>query len=149
MDKEKSKAEVSFENIDAIEDDWLKEIYKHYQARFLSDNNRIWTTAAIFIPLSLAPFVVLIRENEFTLIQLIVIATISSLFLVAWLAIAESHKQYQEKSMLILRAIERKKGLMVQNNRTRRLGAKHSRWLLASGIWLSWLAIFFFWPMEL
>ncbi|MDR3463406.1 MAG: hypothetical protein P4L76_13925 [Beijerinckiaceae bacterium] len=38
-------------------DSWLQLLYSSYLQRFLSDNNRIWTTGQWMIPLSLAPLV--------------------------------------------------------------------------------------------
>jgi hypothetical protein len=38
---------------------WLELLFKHYSDRMLSDNERIWRTGALLIPLSLAAFAAL------------------------------------------------------------------------------------------
>ena len=42
-------------------EDWKQSLYQNYTNRFLSDNNRIWVTGGIFIPVALAAFVVPVR----------------------------------------------------------------------------------------
>jgi len=127
-------------------EEWLKEIYKHYQSRFLSDNNRIWTTAAILVPLSVAPFAVLAKGSVLTTMQLLLMAIVSSMFLIAWLFIADVHKEYQNRSDKIINAIEKKIGFVFNHVPQKKIRAGNTRWLMACGIWSAWLSVLAFWP---
>ena len=44
---------VCHEN-DYDKDEWLRLLYSSYLKRMLSDNERIWKTGAIFIPISIS-----------------------------------------------------------------------------------------------
>jgi hypothetical protein len=92
-------------------DEWLQIIYQSYSQRFISDNERIWATGAIMIPLALAIFVALPSIKEPTTLQLITLGIPSILVMMSWLVIAENHRAFQEKSRAWIVAIEETLGL--------------------------------------
>ncbi len=94
-------------NNPAIADDWLKAFYSSYSQRFLSDNNRIWSTAQIMIPLSLAGFAALTALKEPQFVHLLTLALVSSAIMIIWLVIAENHRAFQDKSLEWLLEIEK------------------------------------------
>lgn len=121
---------------------WLQILYQSYASRFLSDNERIWNTGAIVIPLSLAGFVAVISLNKPQWPQVIVLMTGSIVLMFIWLMIAENHRAFQQKSQAWLVAIERTLklkggwGPKVKGNFLNRLSTKFSV--------QSWRWIFFF-----
>ncbi|MFZ2444773.1 MAG: hypothetical protein WAW37_00305 [Syntrophobacteraceae bacterium] len=86
--------------------DWLRSIYISYKDRFISDNNRIWTTAAIIVPLSFSPLVFLPKLNNMNIVYFIALALASLSLMLFWLLTAEAHRSFQNKSMTWLIAIE-------------------------------------------
>lgn len=85
----------------------LKEVYGSYTSRFISDNSRIWTTAASMIPLSLGSFVVLASIAKPTLAQIVLLSAASWILMTVWLVIAENHRAFQNASMQRLSQIEK------------------------------------------
>ena len=88
-------------------DKWLETLYNHYSERFNEDNNKIWTTASIFIPTSLAGFVAYTTIENPSILQIFVLMTGSLALLTIWLFIAENHRAFQDKSLAWIVAIER------------------------------------------
>lgn len=84
----------------------LIHIYDRYSANFLSDNARIWTTAASMIPLSLGAFVVLASIRRPTLLEIVILSAAAWILMSAWLVIAENHRALQEGSLRVIREIE-------------------------------------------
>ncbi len=84
----------------------LISVYDRYSAMFLSDNARIWTTAATMIPLSLGAFVVLASLRSPALIQIIMLSAAAWVLMTVWLIIAENHRAFQEGSQRVLQDIE-------------------------------------------
>lgn len=88
--------------------DWLKTLYLRYAEKFARDNERIWTTAAIFIPLSLSGLAFL-KDASFIRIVLLAIGSIK--LMEFWVNIAENHRAFQNKSQAILKAVEERYAL--------------------------------------
>lgn len=85
----------------------LSTIYQGYSQRFLSDNTRIWATAATMIPLSLGAFVVLASIDRPSRFQIVILPLTGWLLMSIWLVIAENYRSLQDVSYQWLRAVER------------------------------------------
>jgi hypothetical protein len=82
-------------------------MYETYGNRFISDNTRIWTTAASMIPLSFGAFVVLASIDQPSRLQVVLFPLAGWLLMSVWLVIAENHRAFQDPSLQCIRAIER------------------------------------------
>jgi hypothetical protein len=89
----------------AIDLDFLRTMYQVKSQQFLSDNGRIWSTAALLIPLSLAPFGLAIGNGR-NAAQLLLLAFASVLLVGSWLLIAEAHRNFQNASLNWMIGIE-------------------------------------------
>ncbi len=74
---------------------WVETFYKSRTDRFIAENNKIWTTGRIFIPISIAIFGVYATLEGPTLKQLGILASISIILLVIWEMISITHKRFQ------------------------------------------------------
>jgi hypothetical protein len=132
---------------------WLRTIYEHHSELFLANNNKIWTTASVLIPLSLAGFVAIASLDDLDLyhVQVLMFASISLILI--WLVIAENHRAFQQKDEAWLVAIERiikiedKTGSKVQSNFFNRLltykaAVQISYWILFVGILIVWTYVY-------
>jgi hypothetical protein len=106
----------------------LKTMYEAYANQFLSHINRIWTTAASFIPLSLGAFAVLISIDHPSFSQILLLSLAGWLLISVWVVIAENHRAFQEGSRQWMREIERIWGFEEV------LQPKRVGWLTASGM---------------
>jgi hypothetical protein len=134
----------------------LSTLYQGYSSRFLSDNARIWTTAATMIPLSLGSFVVLASIERPSRFQVVLLPLTGWLLMSIWLVIAENHRAFQEASEKWLIALEQVWGFDKEER-----PKKRSSWLTRSqrvkqmrfALW--WLVtvgaavIILFWPQGL
>lgn len=138
-------------------DEWLRTLYNNYTERFLSDNERIWTTASIMIPLAFAVFVVLPQIQKPTNWQILILAIASISIITSWLFIAENHRAFQEKNRAWIVAIEETIGITntgptkIPVNLFSRLvtfrGAIHlMRWGIVAIIIISWVFVYLYWP---
>jgi hypothetical protein len=91
-----------------LSDEWARHLHASYLNRFISDNNRIWSTASIFIPLSLAAFPALFSLKSPTVPDAIVLAAVSTILLFFWFAVAERHRTFQDHYIRTVIAIEKK-----------------------------------------
>jgi hypothetical protein len=132
--------------------DWLKILYKAFSDRMLSDNERIWRTGAILVPLSLSAFAALVSLKELQPWQVLVLGSASSALLWCWLIIAENHRAFQQKSEAWLVAIqetigiEKSGGAKVKGNMpnrflTFRAAVQWMRWVLAVGVTGAWIVL--------
>lgn len=123
-------------------------LYQQYTARFLSDNNRIWLTGSIMIPLALSAFALVPTVQHPTFLRLLPVAIVSVTILLVWNAISEHHRQFQDKSMAWILAIEE---LLIERG-----GGSHPglvkigrfalsirawRWLLLVVVAIAWLLV--------
>lgn len=90
---------------------WLETLYNHYSERFNEDNNKIWTTASIFIPTSLAGFIAFATIENPSFLQIVGLMAGSLALLTIWLFIAENHRAFQDKSLAWIIAIEKVIGI--------------------------------------
>lgn len=82
-------------------------VYETRRELFLNDNNRIWSTGALLVPLSLAPFLALTQFDGRPEDEHFVLLGVASVFLMAfWLLISERHRRYQIRSYDEMRAME-------------------------------------------
>ena len=103
---------AAFQTANEEGDKWLQLLYGSYLQRFLSDNNRVWTAGQLMIPLSLAPFTLLLNlPRPFGVENLMILAFPSIALILAWAVIAENHKAFQENSREWLEAIEQLLGV--------------------------------------
>lgn len=78
-------------------------LYTTYFERFLNDNNKIWSTGNIFIPLSLAG---LLSLNSLALPYTCLLALGSMALMRFWVLVAENHRAFQTHAQTIMEAIE-------------------------------------------
>lgn len=138
-------------------DEWLRALHQSYTSRFLSDNNRIWTTGAIMIPLSLAPLAGMATLDSPEFAQRLVLGVASMITISAWVLVAENHHAFQRKSMAWMEAIERAMGSYVDTPSklpvdfiNRLISVKSAvRWV-RRGLWImmliAWVIVVCFWP---
>lgn len=87
--------------------EWLETLFNHYSDRMLSDNERIWRTGALFVPISLAAFAVLAGIQSLQLWHILALGASSIILMWTWIVIAENHRSFQQKSEAWLIAIQR------------------------------------------
>ncbi len=138
-------------------DEWLRTFYDSFSNRWLADNDRIWRTGSILIPLSLAAFAALPTINCPKAIHLLTLAIISSALMMSWLVIAENQRALVQKSLAWIAAIEGVLGLenigepKVRGgffNRivTFRGAIRIIRWMLTILVIVGWLWVLKYWP---
>lgn len=85
----------------------LRNIYTVKSQIFLSDNNRIWTTAAIVIPLAFGAAAALEANKDATSGQRLVAGIVGFFLLALWNVFADRHKVLQDRSQSWLSSIEK------------------------------------------
>jgi hypothetical protein len=97
---------------------WLQTYYSALNDRFLADIDRIWSTGAIMIPLSLGAAVALVTIDERTISDAVFLAVPSIMLIVFWNLIVRRNKYFQDRSMkameLIEAAVSEKAGIEVR-----------------------------------
>ena len=137
--------------------EWLRALYASYTTRFISDNNRIWVTGSIMIPLALSGFALLPTIEKPTIKLLLPIALASSVVLLAWNLIADNHRAFQEKSFAWLTAIEEildiDKPVAVKVQKGFLMGfasfkgaVRATRWFLFFAVVIVWVLMLLYWP---
>lgn len=113
----------------------LRTIYSVKSQTFLSDNNRIWTTAAIVIPLAFGAAAALEANKDATSWQRLVAGLVGLVLLVLWNLFADRHRALQDRSQSWLRSIETAYGcppeLVGELRGSGRKSIRTYRWLLA------------------
>ncbi len=133
-------------------DIWLEILYQHYSERFTEDNNKIWTTASILIPISLAGFGAVATINQPSITQVVILMFASIALFTIWLVIAENHRAFQQKNQAWVVAIERiigvedRTGAKILTNflnklLTKKFGVQTAYWILYLGILICWVII--------
>jgi hypothetical protein len=121
-------------------------LYTQYSAKFINDNNKIWATGTIFIPLSLAGLLYL---KDMTLYNTCLLGIGSFALMLLWVLVEESHRAFQNKSQAVTEAIERHIGLDFKRFSGPKLN--YPQWLdwyfckVRSLRWLMLVAVFSFW----
>ncbi len=92
-------------------DQWLTVEYQRRLQQFLSDNNRIWTTGSLFIPLSLAGLTAVPNMMEKSPILVILLSVASSTLALFWQFIADRHRSWQDEHQVWMDAIDKSVGL--------------------------------------
>lgn len=85
---------------------WLQTYYSALNDRFLADIDRIWSTGAIMIPLSLGAAVALVTIDERTLWDAIFLAVPSIMLIVFWDLIVRRHNYFRDRSLRTMELIE-------------------------------------------
>lgn len=135
--------------------DWLKTLYTAFLNRMLSDNERIWRTGAILVPLALSAFAALVAMKDLDAWEVAVLGSASSVLLWWWLIIAENHRAFQQKSEAWLVAIqetvgfERAGGHKVRGNGLSRVvifpgAVQLTRWGLPVVVTAAWIVLWWF-----
>lgn len=133
--------------VGGVADDWLMKIYDARLQRFLHDNDRIWSSGSLLVPLSLAPFLALASIESPELAHLIVLGTASTMLVAFWLLIAESHRSYQERSLEWIEEIEGKVGVRPRDEApSRRFPARQARRGFVVAVPLLWVIAAVVWP---
>ncbi len=146
--------------------EWLRVLYKTYSERSTADNQLIWTTGSILLPLSLGLFAAI--PNVATWYQLLALACASVFLILFWNLIADNHRSARLQWEARLTAIERviAKSAACDNSKklndlVRARAVKESwwvrfttavkvgslRWLLAHWILCGWVAILGKWRL--
>ncbi len=76
----------------------LRHLHSSYVDRFLSDNQRIWATAAILVPASLAAFPVYFAADGRSAGLAVVFGAFSVAVMTFWYFIAERHRYFQKQA---------------------------------------------------
>jgi hypothetical protein len=92
--------------------DWLKTLYQEYQQRYRSLDNLVWTISAIMLPLSLAPYVVLVNLPMPCLWQIGLLAGGSLLMTTCWCIAAGKLLYDNQKWLNRIWAIEKTLGIL-------------------------------------
>lgn len=137
-------------------------LFKHYTDRMLADNERIWKTGALFVPISLAAFAAFAAIKCPQVWHILVLGIPSIGLMFAWIVIAENHRSFQQKSEAWLVALHRAVDLDLKlpiklptggmEDAVTTSGAiQRMRWHLLAGVaalWgliLLWAVAFWFW----
>lgn len=103
---------------------------------FLSDINRIWTTAAIFVPLAFGAVAALEVSKDVTSTQRLVAGGFGFMLLLLWNLFADRQRALQDNSLSWLRSIEKVYGCARDTadgvHRPWWQSIRTHRWLLAS-----------------
>ena len=133
--------------------EWLRTLYDAASERFLSDNGRIWTTGAIMIPMSLAPFAVLPAIHKPVAVHFWILGLASLTVYLAWLIIADVYRQFQDKSLAWIIAIQQTIGLMNTGKPkvgeywlTRLVTIRRMRYAILAELIAGWLVAARLWP---
>lgn len=89
----------------------LLALHQSYGTRFAGDNANIWLTGAIFLPLALAAPAAYLALGRRSWVELAVLALASLAIILTWLAVAERHKFFQDRSMEFMKAVEARLGV--------------------------------------
>jgi hypothetical protein len=127
-------------------DEVARTLYAEYNARFLSDNGRIWTTAATMVPLSLGSFALLASIKHPSRAQVIALPLIGLCLMTFWLAIAAKHRVFQEASLQNCDAIEAKWGFSAKPPARKRVKIWFIRWLMWGTVLIAAVLVILFWP---
>ena len=131
-----------WESMPAVEQSQsLVTLYTNYTTRFLSDNSRIWTTAASMIPLSLGAFVVLASIPHPSKIEILTLSTASWVLMSVWFVIAENHRAFQDSSDKVLRDIEQIWNFPARPSRTTRFHLVTGKGRIRAMRVVLWLAV--------
>lgn len=110
MKQEQDALERAFPATNPQRDEWLREMYRTRLDRFLADNNTIWKTGAIFVPVAIGSLIIPFQADIHSVGALVVLTLGSVGLLIIWNLIHENHRAFQDKSMAIIRAIEKVAG---------------------------------------
>jgi hypothetical protein len=75
---------------------WLKELYKVHADGFKGENDRIWETGKIIVPVSFAAFGAFAQLKDKGLLEVAVFGFGSTSLLLLWHLIARSHRHFQD-----------------------------------------------------
>lgn len=156
LDEEVAALKRSLEDLQAPEGttkgEWLRTLHDAAAERFLSDNGRIWTTGAIMIPLSLAPFAVLPLINNPEAVHFWMLGLASVTVYLAWLIIADGHRQFQDKSLAWIIAIQQTIGLKNTGKPqvgeywlTKHITVRRMRYAILAELIVGWLVAASYW----
>ena len=85
-------------------------LHQSFAVRFAQDNNNIWSTGAVFVPISVT-LAGLFWTTRGGWGELIALGLLSTSLMISWWLIAEIHRAFQQKSNAVMLAIETSLGL--------------------------------------
>jgi hypothetical protein len=97
--------------------EWARLLYAQYTISFLNDNNRIWATATIFIPLSLAS---LLGLKDLSIFNTFLLGIGSCLLMGFWVIIADHHRAFQTAAKDVTKGIEEHAGFRLSETKVGR-----------------------------
>jgi hypothetical protein len=130
----------------------LRNIYAVKSQIFLSDNNRIWTTGAIIVPLAFGVVAALEANKDATSLQRFMAGLAGWMLLALWNLFADRHRAWQDDSKSWLRSIEKvygceRPGSAHGSNHRWWHSVRTYRWLVAVlfalyPLWYLWAMLF-------
>ena len=123
--------------------DWLKTLYEKRTDRFISDNDKIWTTGQILIPIAIGAFGIYATLTKPDIYQVLILALLSVGLLVIWELIAVVHRRFQDIHECWLDAIEQRLSIKPRETAIprRRMSLKVARRLLIVIVFAAWTVI--------
>lgn len=128
-------------------DKLLFTLYTAKTDRFLAENEKIWVTGRIFIPVSLAAFAAWAALKPASWQQVFVLGVLSISLLVIWHIVAQAHKRFQIHHEAWLDAIEELKKIDVALPESRSLSIESMRGWLIGIVAFIWIVIFILTPV--
>ncbi len=135
----------------SLDGEWLRHFHASYTERFLSDNQRIWTTASILVPVALAAFPAFFATDGRGTLKAAIFGGFSILVMAFWHVIAERHRYYQKRAYNVVSGIEahilggdiaqKIRGAASVNAQPPRLTTRAARIGLLGGTFALWLII--------
>lgn len=86
--------------------EWMRLLYEQRSGRFSADNQTIWQTGGIMVPVALAAFAVPAQAEITSGWVLVILAAASIALMLLWAWVSETHRAFQNKSMAVMIAIE-------------------------------------------
>jgi hypothetical protein len=133
-------------DFEGVDPEWLRAIYQAQLQKFLHDNDRIWSSGSLLVPLSLAPFLALTRIDHLEDTHFVFFGFASSILMALWLVIGERHRQLQERSVRRLEEIEEHVVGWKPSSRKVLFRAQWARRVLTLAVPALWIAAALWWP---
>lgn len=125
----------------ARESEWLRILHDSKLEQHLADQGRIWVTAAIFLPLALAPFTVFAFKGTVTLPQVFLASFASLMLLGSWHVLATRMQWHADRNLDWVRSIRREVGIGSTSYTHSPLSQRRLRSLLLTFVAAAWVVV--------